>query len=243
MTINCKEFQERLPRIGEACKKSDRVDADEDFPDQKAFDTHRTACPECEALFSTDQQINHIINKAFEPRPLPGNLAKKIDRSIEQEQGVTLFTRKKILAAAAIAAAVFVFALIFFPTSFQYQNLQQLSLAAVDSHLKGNFKMTFSADQLSGRMTMLSRELEFNVTVPDLSSEGYILLGGRLCHLGECRIVYLFYQKQDKIVSLMIMGEKNISFQMADKSHFSDTVKGYQTDIWKDRGQIYAMIH
>ena len=31
-------------------------------------------------------------------------------------------------------------------------------------------------------------------------------------------------------------------FQMADGSRFNNVVKGYQTNIWKENSQVYAMV-
>ena len=90
---------------------------------------------------------------------------------------------------------------------------------------------------------MLSKELKFNVIIPDLKDKEYILLGGRLCVIEKCKIAYLFYIKKEKICSLFIMDYDHLGFEMADGSRFSNVIKGCHTDIWKEKGQVYAMVY
>lgn len=103
--------------------------------------------------------------------------------------------------------------------------------------------MSFSADEIKQATVMMSQKLKFNVAIPDFKDRGYKLLGGRLCVLGDCNIAYLFYERQNKICSLAIMDYENLDFKMADGSSFSNDIKGCHTDIWKEKGQVYAMVY
>jgi hypothetical protein len=64
-----------------------------------------------------------------------------------------------------------------------------------------------------------------------------------LCVLGKCRIAYLFYEKHAKTCSMFIMDYGNLDFEMADGARFSNDLKGCHTDIWKEKGQVYAMVY
>jgi hypothetical protein len=61
--------------------------------------------------------------------------------------------------------------------------------------------------------------------------------------LGRCKIAYLFYRKEQKLSSLFILDYGHMDFEMADGSRFSNDLKGFHTDIWKEKGQVYAMVY
>jgi len=60
--------------------------------------------------------------------------------------------------------------------------------------------------------------------------------------VGNCRTAYFIYKKDKKTRSLFIMDYDLFEFQMADGSRFNNVVKGYQTNIWKENSQVYAMV-
>ncbi len=103
--------------------------------------------------------------------------------------------------------------------------------------------MSFTANEIEPAKVSMSNELNFNIILPDLHPQGYVLLGGRLCVLEKCKIAYLFYKKDEKICSVFIMDYNNLDFAMADGSKFYNEIKGCNTDIWKDKGQVYAMVY
>ena len=48
--------------------------------------------------------------------------------------------------------------------------------------------------------------------------------------------------KSGKKGSLFIMDVDHLDFEIADKTRFSTTIKGCDTQVWKDDGQVYAMV-
>ncbi len=102
--------------------------------------------------------------------------------------------------------------------------------------------MTFDAANLDQALAMLTKELGFQVLLPDLNSQDCVLLGGRLCALGNCRAAYFIIEKQGKTGSLFVMDTDFLKFDMADGSQFRTSLKGCDTQVWKDHGQVYAMV-
>lgn len=206
---------------------------------------HLQACHHCKHLYTIDTGLEKGIQTAFSQQEIPNSLYDQIELTLDHTKNPVKDTKKKatgLVASVALIVSIVVF-MIFFNRPFQYQNLQQLSEKAVGMHLKGNTDMSFTAHEIKQAAAMLSKELKFNVIIPDLKDQGYGLIGGRLCILGKCKIAYLFYEKQNKVSSLVIMDYAHLAFEMADGSKFSNDIKGVHTDIWKEKGQVYAMVY
>lgn len=232
--MNCKDFEYWL-----SVRKNDRKPS---VPDNIL--DHVNTCKECSQIYLLDNGLESAVNNYFSPVDLPHGLEQRVQMTLDHAQPPKTFSWIKAGAAAAIF--IFLFTAGVFSVYFKqqtYKNLQQISEAAVASHLKANTAMSFSAQDVKTALTMLSRELQFNVMVPDLKDQGYTLLGGRLCALGKCKIAYLFYQKEKNISSLIIMDDNHLDFEMTDGSRFTSTVHGLHSDVWKENGQIYAMVY
>ncbi len=132
--------------------------------------------------------------------------------------------------------------LVLTPPVPSFKNLGQISEQAVMDHLKGNRQINFTPATLDHALEVLRKELGFNVLLPDFNDQDLILLGGRLCSLGKCRATYFILEKQGQKGSLFIMNCDHLDFEMVDGSHFSTHMKGCTTDVWKNNGQVYAMV-
>ena len=231
--MNCKDFQHWL---------STR-DSFSDIENPDALD-HLKGCEICKNLYKIDIRLEKTIESAFHQHEIPNGLYDQIELTLDHAKSPTRV--KMPLIAGLFAGLALIFAvvfMIFFNQPFRYQNLQQLSEKAVIRHLKGDTTMSFTVNEIKQAILMLNKELKFNVVIPDLKNQGYVLLGGRLCVLDKCKIAYLFYEKQNKICSLFIMDYGHLAFEMADGSRFNNIIKGCHTDIWKVRGQVYAMVY
>ncbi len=231
--MNCKDFQHWLST----------KDAFTDKENPEPLD-HLKVCESCKILYNIDLGLEKNIKSAFHQQKIPRGMLDRIELTLDDAKGPVMVTKLMLTGIMATLCLFFIGAyMVFFDKPFQYQSLQQLSENAVVSHLKGNMTMSFNENEIEQALAMLSKELKFNVIIPDLKDKGYILLGGRLCVLGKCKTAYLFYKKQEKICSLFIMDYDHLGFEMADGSRFNNIIKGCHTDIWKEKGQVYAMVY
>lgn len=229
------------------CKKLETWLSSRDVHDDslsREVDSHLAACAECRNIFHADLQLEARVKNAMNREDPPPELYARINETLDRKSSRSFSTAWKVsaLTAAVSLLAVFLYAGIF-SGPHRFKNLQELSSEAVSMHLDGNTRMTFNAARIDEALMTLSRELRFNVVLPDLSAEGYVLLGGRLCTVGDCRAAYLFYEKNSKIGSVFIMDYSQLEFEMADGSRYHNVVKGYRTDIWKANSQVYAMVY
>ncbi|MCP3873984.1 MAG: hypothetical protein GY699_12610 [Desulfobacteraceae bacterium] len=205
---------------------------------------HLKGCKSCKKLYNIDLGLEENIQTAFVQQEIPNGLSHQIELTLDHAKIPKRVSKKRLTGSVfSVALASLIAFMMFFNTPFRYENLQQLSEKAVTRHLKRDMAMSFDANQIEQALIMLRKELKFNVIIPNLKNQGYALLGGRLCILDKCKIAYLFYEKQNKVTSLFIMDDNHLAFEMADGSRFINDIKGCHTDIWKEKGQIYAMVY
>ncbi len=213
-------------------------------PDQEYLLDHLRQCRSCAQLHDIDVGLEKSIHAAFEPRDMPDGLMDQVDIAIDHAEegrhGSGVY--KMIAPAAGILMALATVVFFYVTRPVEYKTLEQLSETAVARHLVGNRDIFYTADKMKQALVLMSKELEFNVILPNLEPQGYVLLGGRLCVLGKCKIAYIFYEKQGKPCSLFILDYDRLAFKMADGSRFSNDLKGLHTDIWKENSQVYALV-
>jgi anti-sigma factor RsiW len=79
-------------------------------------------------------------------------------------------------------------------------------------------------------------KLDFAPTVADLSSEGYVLLGGRLEKLGQRPTAALVYQVREHPISLF-MEHAELAEPVAIK-----TIRGFSVATWASGGVRFAVV-
>ncbi|MCK5836441.1 MAG: hypothetical protein KAH09_04170 [Desulfobacula sp.] len=230
--MNCKDFQHWL--------LTRDIFTDKENPD--ALD-HLKGCVTCRKLYTIDAKLEEAITLAFHQQDVPKDLPDQIELSLDHVKDPIRLMPIKMAGIAAGIALMVVVSMVMFNKPPHYQNLQQLSEKAIVRHLKGDMDLSFGVDEIEQAMAMMSQELNFKVILPELEDQGYVLMGGRCCALGDCKTALLFYKKNDKICSLFIMDYGYFDFDMAEGSRFSNDTKGCHTDIWKEKGQVYAMVY
>lgn len=207
---------------------------------------HRENCRECDQLYTLDSGLEQEIAAAFALQEVPQGLKDRISQGLDHEVSQPFFTPVKALKytglVAGLAVLIVILSIVFTSPVPSYKNLEQISEQAVKDHLKGNWQISFDTTTLYQALEMLTRELGFKVLLPDLSSQGCLLVGGRLCALGKCRAAYFILEQQGKKGSLFVMDTSHLGFDMADGTRFTTQLKGCNAQVWKDNGQVYAMV-
>lgn len=243
--MNCKEFHHWLG--------SRDINDHQNNPEALS---HMAECKDCQRLYTLDTRLEQGVARAFTRQEMPQGLKDQIDQGLDNETHQSLFNsfslkpgnRKSIspLKYSGWIAGLTTLALILFlvltPPEPSFKNLEQISEQAVMNHLKENRQINFTPATLDHALEILKKKLGFNVLLPDFIGQDLILLGGRLCSLGKCRAAYFILEKQGEKGSLFIMNCDHLDFKMVDNRHFSTHIKGCTTDVWKNNGQVYAMV-
>jgi hypothetical protein len=204
--------------------------------------SHLSTCAACKRIYMMDTGLEKNIRTGFLSEEIPKGLMDRIDTALEGARGPLCLNRPVI---AALTAGIILTAVFFFMNPnrpFRYPDPYRLGENAVLTHLRGNTAMSFTLDNLDEALAKMRKELEFDVIPPDLSKKGYTLMGGRLCFIGECRTAYLFYRKNGQIASLFILSHDYLGFEMAEGTENHFEIKDCRADIWKENGQIYALV-
>jgi len=204
-------------------------------------------CEECKSLFNWDTRLEDQLKKAMRMEPMPRGLSDRISTSLDhQAASATRPSRTPRILGTAVACLVIILAAAYLPLPFHkvdtFKDLNQISLQAVKGHLAGNRRMNFTAQEVDQALEILTKTLGFQVLLPSLDPFDCTLLGGRICALGDCKAAYFVLEKHGRSGSLFIMDSQFLSKDLADGSRFNTRIKGCETCVWKNNGQIYAMV-
>lgn len=199
--MDCKNIEETLSGV------LDKQLAKEDIA---PIEQHLRNCQKCTNLFASLKNVDAILKEHLPQEHASQHLKEKVLESLRLERIETLLERgsnqrswlRQVIPAGA--AAICLLAVLLFWEQSRPINLAE---TAISSHIKS----------LSGQLTIeefdsspkklerwFSGKFPFQVNVPDLSQEGYRLVGGRLCHLKGIDAAYIYFEKQGNILSLFV---------------------------------------
>jgi len=204
---------------------------------------HIEGCTSCRKLNFLDESLDNALKNEFLAEDLPPGVIHRIDTDIQKKSlpWISNIDIQKVIPVAAISFSVLFFTLFYLPGDFR--NLQHISSEAVQYHLKSEFDMDFDTANIKEGNRTLSESLGFKVLIPDFSTQGYQLIGGRKCVLGKREVAYIFYEKQGQINSLFILNPDDLDFVMAEGAEYKDVNKGCPISIWKTNSQVYALVN
>jgi anti-sigma factor (TIGR02949 family) len=221
------------------------LDGELDAPGATQFESHMESCAECQAAFAREEALRNSIAKANLYEPTPTGLRQRIiaqlpASSASAPDAVTTSLDWRWLALAAcllLAVAVGWRALYQLRTSGQPTDLVA---AAVDAHLRslqpGHLTDVSSTDKHTVKPWFDGR-LDFAPPVPDLSAEGFPLIGGRLDVLNGKTVAALVYGRRAHILNVFVWkattpGEHTGTGQR----------QGYQWVAWQKDGFSFCAV-
>lgn len=205
--------------------------------------SHMETCQGCQKLSALDALVeNRIRNSLTQLDPPPDLMGRiKLDIGSSHDKQAASFSRWKILAPVlAMAAAVIIFFIN--PFSGQIRSLDDFSTFAIANHLDPNLKMAFSRDEVADVSGWFAKHLVFPIAVPDLSGQGFKLIGGRKCLVGHKDAAYLYYDKEGKKASVFIINPADLDFNLEPDKIYRITEGEYQIQIWKEKNLGYALV-
>ena len=216
-----------------------------DISDQSESDRalrHRQECLSCKELFAKDVLLEKVIEHSMQKQPLPDNLEKIISINL----GSTHNSYRKIPTVviritsmvAGIAALVLIF--LFVPTDFSKRN--EFGKSLVQDHLHHNYSQDM--ESINDIQQWLLNHASFTATIPAEFDGGgkYKIVGGRICIINGCMTVHLVYQEGNRLLSLYISDEKEVEAKLKHKKIYSVSNNGYEIRMWRELGQVYALV-
>ena len=220
--------------------------ASKDLFDERIFadaEKHLEHCQKCRRIHTMDALIEDGIKNGLQHVAVPRGLVNRIETELfadTKERVRPLARWIKIVPALAVAALIFM--IVLQPFSGQIKSLDQMGTYALANHLSGETQMAVSTTEAGVAARWFTQQLGYTVKVPDLRSNGLTLRGGRLCSLGEEKAAFLFYRKNGKKVSLFIVTDDALGFQMVDQRVYSIQEKKHDIKIWKDGKMVRVTV-
>lgn len=231
--MTCREFKEWL------------IDRDFAEADNATLArAHMQKCPDCRRLYELDEELEGLIRREMIPVEVPARLAKKIDMGINSSAPKKVFAFPWKFVPALALAALLVLLLNPFEDHHSrhgFSTFEELGRVALQDHVS-NEAMAFTAQEVTDVPAWFEDRMGQAISLPDLVSRGFTLVGGRICKLGKCNAAYLTYRHGNKKVSLFILPAGDAKMAMEPGRSYSLTMNGNEFEFWKTEGQLHTLI-
>jgi anti-sigma factor RsiW len=244
--VNCKEVINLMDGY---------LDSELDPITSQTIERHLRDCANCAQAYKAHGLLMRAIGSASPYYKAPAGLRERIESSLREEVGERpmrdrsqprpwLFPKrteaKTVLVGTpwnwlALAAAVITAAIIAFNSLPRLRPgvdqllATQLIASHVRSLMANHLTDVASSDQHTVK-PWLDTKLDFAPAVPDLSSKGFPLVGGRLDYLDNRPVAALIYQRRKHFINLFVWPiESNAAKATKTMSH-----QGYQLLHWAD---------
>ncbi len=200
-------------------------------------------CPLCKLELEQEKKIDSLIRNNIPKEKAPYILKEKLLEQMggqEEERGGRFVLPFLKPALIGIVGAVLIFVL--------FSSLNRpfpIYSEAVKEHiqfLQDKISMDIFSDKHLEVNRWLQTKLAFKVMTPDLSSQGVLLQGARVCEIKGKKTAYIMYAKNEHQVSVFMFDAKNLGFPKAkrinvnDKLFYMDREKGYNSVLWLEDG-------
>jgi len=216
------------------------LDGELDLTASLAVERHLESCNTCSAIRRKLDLLHAEIADADLDFASDAPL-RRIRASVERRAGLSRPQRRgywlvPAFAGAAVAALVFA---LFVPGRFNTQPAS-IDREIVDGHLRSLLAGRLIDVPSSDRHTVkpwFQGKIEFSPPVPDLTTAGFVLTGGRLDVLGGRKVAVIVYKRRDHVIGLWISPG-----DMARDEPALTEFSGYRVLRWSTAGMTYRAV-
>jgi anti-sigma factor RsiW len=220
-----------------------RLDNELDVAGAIAVDRHLSECRACAAQFTALQNLRAEITAAQPAYALPPGLERKLASRFTSQESLfaRLWARPWQSAAALLGAAACVTVLVMFlPALRSTGETNAIAAEILDNHLRalqpGHLFDVESSDQHTVKPWFQGRT-DFSPPVPDLTNDGFILVGGRLEVIHQQPAAAIVYKRRQHVISLFVSPSAG-----ADAAPALQDLDGYHLLHWsRDRMNYWAI--
>jgi anti-sigma factor RsiW len=187
-----------------------RLDDELDVASAISVDHHLSECRACAAQYAALRNLKEEIAAAQPAYALPPKLERKLaSRFISQGTSLTrLWSRPWRSAVALVGAAACIATLvILLPMMRATNGTNEVASEILDNHLRalqpGHLFDVESSDQHTVKPWFQGRT-DFSPPVPDLTNDGFILVGGRLEVIHQQPAAAIVYKRRQHVISLYV---------------------------------------
>lgn len=188
-----------------------RLDNELDIAGVITVDRHLSECRPCAAQYAALQNLKQEIADAKPAFALPPKLERKLaSRFTSQEAPLAcIWSRSWASAAAVVGAAACIAALIVvLPMMRSTDGTNAIAAEILDNHLRalqpGHLFDVESSDQHTVK-PWFQGKTDFSPPVPDLTNDGFVLVGGRLEVIHQQPAAAIVYRRRQHVISLYVL--------------------------------------
>ncbi len=224
--MNCEDFKKWLIDKDPACDLTTRAAAD-----------HMGRCEHCARLFRLDLALEDAIRKKLPVVEPSGGVLAALRMHVQAGDSRTAVLRewRKLLASCAAAAAMLLLVLYSLPG--HPSGIEELGVLAVESHLSGDRRMTIRGPEEAASPAWMEKTIGVAAPPLDLGTPTLTFLGARPCKLGPVKAAYLFYDRGGRVVSVFVVGIRDLGFSPAADRPYEANHRGCEVKAWA-RGDV-----
>ena len=238
--MNCQRIKEYLYQF---------IDGQLDTTNSMLVKEHISICPLCELEWKREKEMDSLIRRTIPKENAHFALKERIINRIEEFKKTKVFSPtglKPILAVTSVALL-----LVIVSTVVKETRTFPIFTEAISSHIKflqGGLPIEITSSNPQDIKDWFQGKIDFAIMVPDLSSKGIHLIGGRICHLKDRKVAYLMYEKDSYVISVFVIDTKGLnipraeSIDLGNKKVFIKSESGYQSILCLKRGSDIGCI-
>jgi anti-sigma factor RsiW len=233
--VNCQEFKQWLIKQDSVDENASRQVAD-----------HIQICQTCKKLYQTDMALDATLKKAMRTVEPPAGLIVRVRDKIEsgsrrRQPGRFLKVSWKT-AVPALSMAALMLVMLLNPFSGPLPTVDEVVALSIENHLDTGMQMAFQSREVKDMDQWFTRQLEYEVRLPNLKRLGLSPLGGLKCAFGKVNAALLFCNSKDKRVSLFMINPDDVGFRFGEDRKYIVEQGDFKVKVWKESGMVYAMV-
>ncbi len=235
--MTCEEFRARL---------SPYADGEVGVDETLAADAHAARCGRCEALVARERQFRQLLRR--QPREsarpeLRARILAECRREVRRARLRPWLWAPPLAAAAALAVAALLPATR--PAPPVVGQLVAVHLAYAELERPAEFASTDRAEVEE----WFHQRARLRVIVPDYSSAGIRLVGGRIAEVRERRAAYLLYEKGHTLLSVFMLpvpaGDLRLTGTRRSSGgfeYYTEERNGLRTVSWTEGESLFGLV-
>ena len=201
------------------------------------IERHVSGCPACAGLKEGRVALGRQLHADLPRYRAPAGLEHAVRNSLRGEKRGPTWLQAGV--AAAVIAATGVFAGYWIARPVPDGSLREQVVASHVASLGTARRLTevASADRHAVK-PWFQGKVDFAPAVRDLSAEGYVLLGGRLDHVGGGQAAAIVYRVREHVINLFVWR----AGAPADEPLSVTPARGFSLATWTESGLRFAAI-
>jgi anti-sigma factor (TIGR02949 family) len=240
--MNCEELSRWIGPL---------LDGELDVRNTAEVQSHLAACPGCQRGYETQQALSSNLRRLDLAYAAPASLRQRINTALEAEMSSAATPREATASAGvrtleragrrgpgqwlmwagwpvALAASALLATVLLQQRTLQADDIVG---AHVRSLLANHLYDVVSTDHHTVK-PWFAGKIDFSPPVPDLSSRGFELVGGRLDYVQRQPVAAVIYRKHGHIINVLA----GLPGHDLDKLPHSAHVQGYTLRSWRQAG-------